>query len=145
MKILLLQDVQGLGKKYEIKNVSDGYARNFLFPKKLAIAADNEALRFKKQLEEKESRLVREYQTAASNLEKEVLEFQVKTGSKGEVFESLNKETVKRFLKTKNRVFSEAEINLPRPIKSLGEHEVEIKFPKGVRGKARLKLIGESF
>lgn len=141
MKIIILQDVKGLGKKFDVKNVSDGYARNFLIPKGLAkIATDIavkklEAQKAGQEKEEQEAKI--ELEKIAKNLENQEFEFTVKTGEKGEVFGSVGKDDIKTRIGIKD-----IKINLERPIKTLGEHQVEIDLGKGIKTKIKLKVLG---
>ena len=86
MKVLLLQDLKGLGKRYDIKEVKEGYARNFLFPRKLAMCADEKATRMKKAAEIKEAGELAHLRAKAEQLKGERLVFKVRVGERGEVF-----------------------------------------------------------
>ncbi len=133
MKVLLLQDVKKVGKKHEVKEVSDGYARNFLLSKKLAVIADAGAMKLKAGTEAKEKELVERYQNFSKKLAKETLVFKVKSGTRGEVFGSVKAEQIQQALQEKG--FDGAEPELDKPIKSSGQHEVPIKFPRGITSK----------
>ncbi|MEK9168316.1 MAG: 50S ribosomal protein L9 [Patescibacteria group bacterium] len=141
MKIIILQDVKDLGKKFDVKNVSNGYARNFLIPKGLAkIATDMavkklEAQKAAQEKEEQEAEI--ELEKIARNLENQEFEFTVKTGEKGEVFGSVGKDDIKTRIGIKD-----IKVNLERPIKTLGEHQVEIDLGKGIKAKIKLKVLG---
>ncbi len=139
MRILLLQDVRGVGRKNEVKEVSDGYARNFLIARKLAVAANESAMKFKAEVDANEQATIKRYVALAENIGKESFEFSVKTGAKGEVFGSVTKEDIRKHLSEKG--FAEGEIILPKPIKSTGEHLVEINFGKGIVGKLKVKVV----
>ncbi|TSC88822.1 MAG: large subunit ribosomal protein L9 [Parcubacteria group bacterium Gr01-1014_3] len=138
MKVLLLQDVRGVGRKNEVKEVSDGYARNFLIARKLAVAANESAMKFKAEVDANEQAAINRYKALAEKISKESFEFFVKTGAKGEVFGSVTKEDVRKHLSEKG--FSEVEVVLPKPIKFTGEHMVEINFGKGIVGKLKVKV-----
>lgn len=142
MKVLLLQDVKKVGRKHDIKEVSDGYARNFLIVRKLAVPADASALKLKAELEKQEQELVVKYSAAASKLKNEILEFPVRSGSKGEVFGSVTAADIKKALEAKG--FSDFEVELEQSLRFLGEREVEIAFGKGIRGKVKVKLQSQS-
>lgn len=141
MKVLLLQDIKKLGRKHEIKEVSEGYARNFLFPRKLARAADEIALRIKSEAETAEKSLLDKYRELAEALKKETLEFKVKTGAKKEIFGSVKGEEIKKALLKKG--YGETEPELDQPLKALGEHKVKINFGRGVSGEIRVSLLAE--
>lgn len=142
MKVLLLQDVKKVGRKHDIKEVSDGYARNFLIARKLAVPADASALKLKAEMEKQEQELVARYSAAASKLKNEILEFPVRSGSKGEVFGSVTAADIKKALEAKG--FSDFTVELDQSLRFLGEREVEIAFGKGIRGKVKVKLLSQS-
>lgn len=134
MRIIFLQDVKGVGRKFEIKEIKDGYARNFLLPRQLAAVATAGALKkLERQKEvwekEKEIQLVR-LKELAERLKEKVLEFELKTGAKGEIFGSVTTNDVKKSL---GRDFAGVKINLSKPLKELGEYAVNIDL-----GEARL-------
>jgi len=151
MRVILLADIKGLGKKNDVKNVNDGYARNFLLPRSLAkIAADNavKELEFQKAATaKKEESLKKELLELAKNLESKELEFKVKTGDKGEVFSSVAKGDIATRIYTdistdlhgysKNNI----EIELDKPIKKLGEHRVEVNLGKGIKANVKINVI----
>ncbi|MDP3015122.1 MAG: 50S ribosomal protein L9 [bacterium] len=143
MKIILLQDIKGFGKKFDVKNVANGYARNFLIPKGLAKIATDIAvkkLETQKAGQEKEEQEAKiELEKIAKNLENQELEFTVKTGEKGEVFGSVSKNDIKTRI-TAN-IDKDVEVNLERPIKTLGEHQVEIDLGKGVKIKVNVIVL----
>ncbi len=144
MQVILLEDVRNLGKKDEVKNVADGYARNFLFPNKLAKPATPSSL---KELEkekaeaDKENReLKKRLEEIARNLKERYLEFDIKTGKSGEVFGSVTKEMILKGLRGAGLVRAErVEIKLDKPLKELGEHKIEVRLKKGIV--AELKVI----
>lgn len=140
MKVVLLKDVKGMGRKNDIKEVSDGYARNFLIPQKMAAPAVGQNLQNKKDIDKKNELLIQKQKIAADELKNVVLEFEVKTGTKGEVFKSVNKDEIKQALGEKGQAFATAEIELNKPLKSIGEHEVAIKFNRGLRGQVKVVL-----
>lgn len=144
MKVILLKDVKGIGKKNDLKNVSDGYARNFLFPQSLARVADNEGLgelsTTKKNEVETEERLHR----VASRIKEKELVFHLKVDKKGVVFGSINKDEILKSLRdvgliTKERV----EIKIAKPFKNLGVHETEVHLQKGIVARLKIKIEAE--
>lgn len=142
MKVLLLQDIRKIGKKYDVKDVADGYARNFLIARKLAVPADATALKIKAAAEKGKQELLAKYSAAAAKLKSEVLEFPVRSGSKGEVFGSVTAADIKKALEGKG--FSDFEVELEQSLRFLGEREVEVVFGKGIRGKVKVKLLTQS-
>lgn len=139
MKILLLQDVKGVGRKYDVKEVSDGYARNFLIARKLATPADGAAMKLKAAAEAQEQARLSGYRESAKRLAGEVLEFRVRAGDKGEVFGSVKAEEIKKTLA--ERGYDAGEVLLDQPLRALGEREVSVKFGRGVTGKVRVRII----
>ncbi len=147
MKVILQQDVKGLGRKGEVVNASDGHARNFLFPKKLAIPADKQNLNelsakkaseaHKKELEKEEAIKIK------AKLEKVTLHIKTKAGENGKIFGSItSKEISEGIEKEYKEKIDKKKILLKDQIKTLGEHTVDLKLFEGVI--AKLKLIIES-
>ncbi|MBI1838715.1 MAG: 50S ribosomal protein L9 [Candidatus Colwellbacteria bacterium] len=147
MKVILLQDIKGVGKIYEVKNVSDGYARNFLFPRKLARIANDAAmndLKSQKENWEKENASLRgKFTEIQDKLAKEPILFNLKTAGDDKVFGSVTKKEIEtRLMKTSGKL-ELLKVNLERPLKTLGIHEVEIDLGRGVEGKIKIKLEKE--
>ena len=138
MKVLLLQDVRGIGKKYDIKEVSDGYARNFLIAKKIAVTITEKTKQIHKEFEERKEKLLKQRNKNINQLENATLKFNVKTGEKGEVFDPVTKEDIKKAIK--QMVEFDGEVVLPQSLKTLGEHLVEINFGRGFRGQVKVVL-----
>ncbi len=137
MKIILLEDVRNLGTKFEVKEVSDGYARNFLFVNKLAESATPAAvarLEAMKAEREKEDKALRAHlEEISRKLGEMKLEFTLKADKSGAIFGAVNKESILKALRdlkfiTKERV----DIDLKYPIKTAGEHKVPLDLKKGV-------------
>lgn len=138
MKVLLLSDIKKLGKRYDVKNVSDGYARNFLIPQKLATPADGAALALKARQDEAEKRAEDNSKRQAERLQNEILEFRVKADEGGSVFGSVTAGQIEKALQDKG--YETGGIILKQPLKSLGDHEVEVKFGRGISGKAKVRI-----
>lgn len=137
MKVILLEDIRSVGKKFEVKEVSDGYARNFLFVNKLAESATPDALKkleARKAEHEKEDRALRmRLEEIARTLNGTKLEFELAADNTGALFGSVNKESILKALRehgfiTKERV----DLDLKYPIKTAGEHVVPIDLKKGI-------------
>ena len=142
MKVLLLSDVRKLGKKYDVKEVSEGYARNFLFARKLAVPADAGAMKIKAQAESRENETVGRYKELAKRLVGEVLEFKVRAGQKGEVFGSVTAKDIEAALLRKGYGGqNNLAIILEKPLRALGEHKVGVNFGKGITGEVRVRLL----
>lgn len=141
MKIVLLADVHGLGKKNDVKNVSDGYAMNFLFPQKLAKKADAGAVSEVAVIQKNEKETEERLKELARVIGKSNLQFFLKTDKKGSVFGSIGKEDILTGLRDANLVTKDrVEIKIPKPFKELGTHEVEIHFKKGITAKVKVTL-----
>lgn len=141
MQVLLLKDVKGVGRRQELKEVSDGYARNFLIPKGMALAADEKGMAAKTEHDLNEAVEVGKYQNEARKLEKQVFTFTMKTGKHNEVFGSVTKKDLIEAINEKG--VKGGEVILEHPIKATGEHTVEVRFGKGVVGKMKITIKTE--
>ena len=151
MQIILLQDIKGIGKKFEIKEIKDGYARNFLIPRGLAKIATNatiKELETKKSVSEKqEKKLKAELESLAKNLSHRNFVFSLNVGKKGEVFGSITKDDIEERINAdinanlRDYIKNNMEIKLEKPIKTTDEHQIEINLGKGV--KTTVKVIIE--
>jgi large subunit ribosomal protein L9 len=138
MKVILLKDVKGVGRKNEIKDVADGYGRNFLIAGKLAVPADEKGMKIKGAIDAKEASERARLEAIAKKFSDSPLEFTIKTGEGGSVFGSVSKRDVEEALKV--RGINEGEIILEHPIKSTGEHKVKLDLGKGVMGVIRITV-----
>ena len=145
MKVILLKDVKGTGKKEEVKEVSDGYARNFLLPKKVAVIADNTAI---KELGEKkkseEIKAQKEYEAAVEQgkrMEEMNVEIYSKAGDGGRLFGSITSKDIAEQLKKQHSIeVDKRKILLDEPIRVLGSRFVEIKIHQKVVTKIRVDV-----
>lgn len=135
MKVILLEDVKGTGKKLEVKDVKDGYVRNFLLPRRLVEIATAENL---ERLEESKKKQEAEHRALLEILHKKAgiigtftVPFMLKVGEKGEVFGSIHAKDIELALRDKG--IGEIKINLPHPIKNAGETKVEVDLGEGVK------------
>ena len=132
MKVILLQDIKDLGKKYDLKNVADGYARNFLIPKGLVRIATKENLERLERLKEKEGEKAEEelkkFQQLATTMDGREVVIQVKVGEEGQLFESITSQKITEELKKLDFNVKKNQVILPEPIKELGEFPVKIKL-----------------
>jgi large subunit ribosomal protein L9 len=132
MKVILLQDVDNLGKKYEVKEVKNGYARNFLLPQKLAKTATKQALEWiagqKEVIEKKAEEDLKAAQELASNIDGTELTILVKIGEEGQLFESINQQKIADKLEEMGFVVKKSQIGLKNPIKELGEFPIKINL-----------------
>lgn len=140
MKVVLLQDVKGQGKKDEIINVSDGYARNFLFPKKLAVEADANTLNEIKNKEAAKQRKIElEKQAARDTAEKMqglVVKIKVKEGTDGRLYGSVTTKDIAEALAEQHKIeVDKRKIVLAEPIKAYGTYSVDVKLYPEISGK----------
>lgn len=144
MQVIFIKDLKNQGKKGEIKEVKDGYAKNFLIKNGYAVAKNNDNLkRFEreKRLEQeadKENQMLAMKQKEA--LEKEKLVFKVKTGEKDKVFGSVSIKQIKEQLDKKYNI-NKNQIIIPTPIASLGFHEIEINLYKNIKATLKIEVI----
>lgn len=145
MKVFLKHDVPGLGKANEVKNVSDGYARNYLFPKGLATQASESSLKaaqtFAETQKARETRIRERSRHIAERLESTPLRFRAKAGETGRLYGSITSadiaETITRVLGIE---FDKHWLVLERPLRDIGKHAVEVKLEGGVRGQAHVVI-----
>ena len=132
MRVIFLQDVDKVGKKYEVKEVKDGYARNFLIPNNLAKIATREVLKWlevQKEIEEKKAEEeLKKIQELASKIDGVEIIISVKIGDKEQLFEKITPQKISEKLKELGFEIHKNQINLPQPIEELGEFPVKIKF-----------------
>ena len=144
MKVVLLQDVKGQGKKGELCNVSDGYARNFLFPKKLAVEADNAALNELKNREEAAAHHKKEEiaaaQSIADTLKGKEIVVKAKAGSNGKLFGSVTSKEIAAEIKNKLGIEIDRKKMSVADIKNFGEYTAEIKLYQGIAAKITVKV-----
>ncbi|MFH1048072.1 MAG: 50S ribosomal protein L9 [Patescibacteria group bacterium] len=144
MKVVFLKDMPDLGKKGDIKNVSDGYGRNFLIRNKLAEILTPQVARRLVQEREKEEKtaIILKNQTVAlkEKIEKLKLVLKTKIGESGQVFGSITPNKILTELE-KNGIKLEKDQVLSKPIKTLGENKIKIKLPQGME--AELQIIIE--
>lgn len=146
MKVILKADIKGVGKKDEVINASDGYARNFLFPKNLAVEANAENMSklkakqnsasFKRGQEKEEAIKL------ADKMSKIMLKIQVKAGENGKIFGGVSSKEITENLEKQYQIkVDKKKIDLKEPIKTLGVRTVEIRLFEGVIGKLKIDVI----
>lgn len=143
MKVILLKDVEKLGKKFEIKEVKNGYAKNFLFPRKLAKPANEKNLKWlsnklKKEQEKAEVEL-KQYQKMASALDGLEIYFERAIKEKTLIYEKITRQKIIEELKKRGFQLTKNQIELEKPIKEIGEFDVKIKLPHNLE--ATIKVI----
>ena len=146
MKVILKADIKGVGKKDQIINASDGYARNFLFPKNLAVEANNENMaklkakqnsaKFQKEQDKEEALKV------ADKLSKISLKMKVKVGENGKIFGGVSAKEIAQELEREYKIkVDKKKVELKETIKALGIQIVEIKLFEGVVAKLKVDVI----
>ncbi|MEG2348143.1 MAG: 50S ribosomal protein L9 [Clostridia bacterium] len=147
MKVVLNQDVKGIGKIHQIVQVSEGYARNFLLPKKLATIADNknineantksEAIKFKKNTE------LTMAEELKNKIEKSYIEFRHKIGEGGKLFGSVTEKEIADELNKKHGTdINKKKISLNTAIKNVGSYTVKVKIYEGVVANLKVVVVG---
>jgi len=148
MKVILLKDVKGLGKAGELVNTKDGYARNFLFPKKLAIeATDANLKKWEEEMAKKKQKQQEEYEEAVKLKEKiESISIQLKSksGEGGKLFGSITSKDVAQALKAQHNIdIDKKKIEMKNNIKSLGTTTVEVKVYPEVTATLKVNVVEE--
>jgi large subunit ribosomal protein L9 len=146
MKVILLQNIKSLGKAGDIKEISDGYARNFLLPKKLAAIATPEMIQFaeEKKTEEKLAEVANltKLRELAGKLKGQKITMKSKEKG-GKLFGSITAKTIAAELQKENLAIEEKSIILDEAIKKTGEYEIKIILAPNVETAVKLEIIGE--
>ena len=148
MQVILLEDVKKLGKKGEIVEISDGYARNFVLPKKLGVEANSKNRNDLKLQKANADRIAKEQLEAARELagvlETKEVALKMKSGEGGKAFGSISSKEIAQAAKEQCGLeLDKKKIQLPEAIKSLGVYEVNVKLHTKVMGKLKVKVIEE--
>ena len=147
MKVILTQDIKGVGKKDEIINANDGYARNFLFPKKMAVEANKQNMsllqgrkdsaNFKKEQDKEKANELKD------KISKIMLTIKVKSGENGKIFGSITSKEISTELKKQHNIeIDKKKIMLKEAIKEQGTFTIEIKLYEGKIGKLKINIMG---
>ena len=142
MKVILKADIKGVGKKDEVINASDGYARNFLFPKNnenmSKLKAKQDSAKYQKGVEKEKAIEI------ADKLSKIVLKIRVKAGENGKIFGGVSAKEIAQELSKEYKIeVDKKKIDLKETIKTLGVHNVDIKLFEGVVGNLKIDVISE--
>ena len=148
MKVILKDNIKGVGKKNEVINASDGYARNFLFPKNLAVEAtpenmqklnsQNQAKQYRKDVEKEQAVAI------AKKLENLTLEIKVQAGENGKIFGSVSSKEISESLEKQYKIIiDKKKIEIKEPIKVLGVRTVEARLFEGVTGKIKINVVAQ--
>lgn len=146
MKVILKADIKGVGKKDQVVNASDGYARNFLFPKKLAVEANSENMSKLKAKQDanayRKSQEKEEAKRVADKLSKILLKVPVKAGENGKIFGGVSaKEIADRLKENYGIEVDKKKVELKETIKELGERSITIKLYEGVIATLKIHVI----
>lgn len=147
MKVILLEDVRGTGKAGDVANVSDGYARNMLIPRGLAVEATAQNI---KQLEKKKEAMAKKFaedKAAALELKKKLeevtVEVRTKAGKDGKVFGSVTSKDIADALNQMGFDIDKKKIQLDSPIKATGMTDVNVKLFTEISGKIKVNVVSE--
>ncbi len=145
MKVILTEDVKKLGKKGEIVDVSDGYARNYVIPKKLGVEANNRNMNDLKLKKANEEKIAKEQleaaQAFAKELETKEVTVSIKSGEGGKTFGSVSSKEIAEAAKAQcGMEIDKKKIQMPEAIKSLGVYEIAVKLHPKVTGKLKVKV-----
>lgn len=148
MKVILLQDVEGTGKKFDVKEVADGHANNLLIPQGLAKPATKEALAWLAMQKELTAKVAEEglkkAQTLASSLDDMEVNIPMKVGDEGQLFESVNAQKIAERLKEMGFEVARNQIKLEQPIKDLGEFPVKVAFEHNLEATISVIIVEEA-
>lgn len=145
MKVILLQDVKSLGKKGDVVDVNDGYARNYVLPKKLGVEANGKNMNDLKLQKANEQKIAKEQleaaQAFAAEMEKDEVIVSIKAGEGGKTFGSVSsKEIAVAYKEQCGKEIDKKKIQLPEAIRNFGIYEVSVKLHPKVTGKLKVKV-----
>jgi len=148
MKVVLKQDVPNLGKANEVHDVAPGYARNYLYPRELAVPATEGALRALKDLKEdraaQRARLEKHGEAISEQIKAQAFHFTVKAGETGRLYGSITAQDIADSIaEVTGDSFDKRDVLLEEPLRELGVHLVELNLPGGLEGQARVVVEAE--
>lgn len=148
MKVILLEDVKALGKKGDICDVSDGYARNFIIPRKKGLEATSDNLNNLKLKKANDAKVAQENleaaQALAKELEEQAIVLKVKVGDGGKLFGAISSKEIAAAVKEQTNLdVDKKKIVLAEPIKTLGSHDIKVKLHKDVAATLVVKVVEE--
>jgi len=147
MKVVLLEDIEKIGKKFEVKEIKDGYARNFLLPKGLVKIATEEVLEWanlqKESLEHKAEESLKEIQEVASKMEGLEVTISTKVGEKEELYEKITQQKVADKIKEMDFKIKKEQVIMENPIEEIGEFPVKIKFDHNLEAEITVIVVEE--
>ena len=147
MEVVLKEDITKLGKMGEVVRVRDGYARNYLLPRRLVLVADKKNIRAlehqKKVIAQKRDHVVRQAQTLSEKLSAVSLTLPVKVGEEGRLFGSVTHIHIEKALKEKGFEVERRKIDLPEPIKVAGDYEVPVRLASDVTASIKVSVVSD--
>lgn len=147
MKIILLENIDKIGKKFDVKEVKDGYARNFLIPKGLVKIADKQALKWleiqREILEKKAEENLKKSQSIATSIDGMEVIISVKIGEEGQLFEHITTSKIADKLKEMGFEVKKDQIDLPEPIRETGEFPIKVKFEHNLESEIQVIISEE--
>lgn len=147
--LLLIEDVDDLGRSGDIVSVKPGYARNFLIPKRKALVADANARRMQVRLKEERAKKAevdkQESEVLAGQIEGMSLRIEVKVDPDGHMYGSVSSLDVIRLLKEQGYEMEKRSVQLPQPIKTTGVHKIDLRLKEGVMTLIQLKVVPEGY
>jgi large subunit ribosomal protein L9 len=147
MKVILLDDVQKLGRRGEVRDVSDGYARNFLIPQKLALSATAGNLKnlehIKKQANAKADRIKDDAEALRAKIESLAYEERRQASEEGKLFGSVTSQDIAEFLGRHGVTVERRRVQLDEPIKTLGDSTVPIRIHADVIAQLKISIVRE--
>ena len=147
MRVIILEDIKDLGKKYDVKDVSDGYARNSLIPSGKVKIADEKSLEWLKMQKEillrQAEENLEEIQKTASAMDGLELLISTKIGDEGQLFEKITVQKISEKLKEMGYAINKTQIELEKPIEEIGEFSVKVKFPHNLESEVMIVITEE--
>lgn len=148
MKVILKRDVKGLGREGDLKEVKDGYARNFLLPTGAVVAADKGAVanweRHREQREERDRAIRAEAEATAEKLRDLKLEIPVKAGERGRLFGAVTSHQIAEAIRAQGLEIDRHAMHLREPIKALGDYKVDVRLMPGVDATVNVSVVAQS-
>ena len=147
MKVILKQDVKGLGREGDLKDVKDGYARNFLLPTHRAVVADKGAVanweRHRDQREERDRAVRADAEALAEQLRELKLEIPVKAGERGRLFGAVTSHQIADHIAKAGIELDRHALHLREPIKALGDYRIDVRLMPGVETTVSVSVVAE--
>ncbi|MBL7744105.1 MAG: 50S ribosomal protein L9 [Chitinophagaceae bacterium] len=148
MEVILIQDVDNLGAKNEVVKVRNGYARNFLLPRKLAVESSPSNMKQleerMKQVKKKEEKMLAEINSVVAKLKESALKLGAKTGTSGKIFGSVTALQISRAIREqKGFEIDRRKISIPEEVKELGAYKANIDFGAGHTAEVEFEVVAE--